>query len=74
MTPHSVALRLLAKSSRCQGEFDKGIRDTEATPEMERARMSLVRDGECILSSVHDFRQQTSTDPQCRIASSTCVS
>ena len=43
MTPHSVALRLLAKSSRCQGEFDKGIRDTEATPEMERARMSLIQ-------------------------------
>lgn len=48
MTPHSVALRLLATSSRCQGEFDKGNRDTEATPEMEQARMSLVRDGECI--------------------------
>jgi hypothetical protein len=73
MTPHRVARRLLATSSRCQGEFAKAIRDTEATPEMERALMNLIRDGECILS-VHDFRQQTSTEPQCRIASSTCVS
>lgn len=70
--PHNVALRLLTTSSRCQEEFDKGIRDTEATP--EQARMSLLRDGERILSSVHDLRQQTSTKPQCRIASSTCIS